>query len=555
MIFISKSGVSKYLYDYMGKKYDNPFINCSIKKDCDYLDFCKNFEYYMLLIPQKTKNGYKFGNIEWIGMTEYYKFDMSNIVFLLSTCDFSNDYKIEDYRKFREEYLNIGNTILLSRYSEDIKGEDRVFFVKSWENESEQRVNGVYKYQEYSECAANFNYILTIHKPKIIRKEKKNACLNIIGINKWEITKKHIQKHIDKLKLIHDDIDIFAVTYISSIPFGNVLIRHTKIREGYLHRDEVKKINMNMCIEDCFKKHKHNYKFCYIVEANALYIKLKESRTWEEYIKNNPIYITSDNTVNGEDISKMNIIKRKNIFELLYDGKVTDSNVHMNLKLNAESNIFSVSSIINIKASRSVFNPEERLKQTLIQLKCIREKVPNVKILFMELSDLTFRQIQKILKYADNICLFYKNDDAQFACNEYYNKNAGEYYILNYICNILVDKEFRSFCKFGGRYQFSSLYEFKNCDDSLGLKIIYPYSCSANFLPMIEPICFSVPKLLFNSFTKYLPEVKKLIYNYGRDMETSIYQVYIDINKFPFIHKKHLNIHGYIAGSGEFNCV
>ena len=190
-------------------------------------------------------------------------------------------------------------------------------------------------------------------------------------------------------------------------------------------------------------------------------------------------------------------------FNVFYSSNISPENINIYTDV-----VIAIPSIINISNNpilgydkRSKLSGEERYNQTIKQLQVIRQKVPNTTIILLEYStNLTTEQLTN-LSSLSNYVIRYNNigDDYEYCHNTFYNKGLGEIYGLVHITELIKDKPFKWFCKFGGRYCMSDIF---NIND---FKVQVPsfYAIEGNdtigkFLAHTE--FYSIPKKFLNIY-------------------------------------------------------
>ena len=153
-------------------------------------------------------------------------------------------------------------------------------------------------------------------------------------------------------------------------------------------------------------------------------------------------------------------------------------------------NLVLISSIIdppNIKlannVTRSVFTKQQRYEQTKLTIESIKKYIPNLSIMIVECSELSFEEKEYFESNCDYLLNLY--DDVQIRENVYSTSkskcettqivNALEYIISNKI-------EFDNLFKISGRYQLNSQFnysEYTNCDIVVQIAPIHEYALTA----------------------------------------------------------------------------
>jgi hypothetical protein len=106
---------------------------------------------------------------------------------------------------------------------------------------------------------------------------------------------------------------------------------------------------------------------------------------------------------------------------------------------------------------RSVYGAEERLAQTLMTIKSVRDRVPEATILLLENSKLTAAQQSALESVSDRLISFAEDEDAASLRDGPY-KNSAEVYVLLRTMALLDDYDYRIMFKLSGRYLLSDRF-------------------------------------------------------------------------------------------------
>lgn len=236
--------------------------------------------------------------------------------------------------------------------------------------------------------------------------------------------------------------------------------------------------------------------------------------------------------------------------ELLYDNvfackHVPDWKNHKNIKC------ICIPSIIHVRdPSRSVFTSTERLDQTVRQIKSIRKYVKDAKIVLLEMSCLTPKEMNCLAHITDIIWTFDQDPQLQQLAYGDPNKNKAEVYVLREFWS-RIDKTFdiTHFAKFGGRYWLT-----RDVDDILfKTKPVMKRVFADSYQQLIiEPVFYSIPaiEVLNGRIINVFDEMLKVMDIHFTDNERLLYDLYA---KNESIHSPDvLYIQGYTATSGVF---
>jgi len=223
-------------------------------------------------------------------------------------------------------------------------------------------------------------------------------------------------------------------------------------------------------------------------------------------------------------------------------------------KIREHSKIFLIPSVIKpIKTGRSLFfTTEQRLSQTVDQIKSIKSYFPESIIFLLEMSrDLSVVELSK-LYMADCVVLFNDDTRSDYLAHEHSNKNNAEIYVLKFMTRKLLYSgyEFSHICKFGGRYRFANPGCRQNFTGTVCMKkwILAPYSN----MPIIDPVFYSIPYDWVTDFLETLGEIEVEMEKKDRnDNEQLLYTLYASkMSEITFADC--LYVQGYGAMDGVF---
>ena len=277
----------------------------------------------------------------------------------------------------------------------------------------------------------------------------------------------------------------------------------------------------------------HNFKIPYNV------IKSYEMIS-DNYIEYNNDYIDVFNPVHIEYL--------KNILNILFNNVITSDN--FKLDTTKQDILYMIPSIIKPHCS-SIFTKDERLYQTMNQVKSVKEFNTNNKTILLELSDLetfTFSDIFRLSKDTTLLVLFGHNQRfREIARNT--NKNQGEVQLLRFVLNKIKNQEFSHFYKFGGRYQLNNDYQdlYDNNYDAI-CKIMRadenPYRQD-----IIEPVIYSIKNEKITEFINVLDNMDNVLRNHLMDVERMLIELKYKMN-VKIIDE--LKVGGYAATTGVY---
>ena len=255
----------------------------------------------------------------------------------------------------------------------------------------------------------------------------------------------------------------------------------------------------------------------------------------------NDILLSIENKNKIIEISKKyNIIDKIKDFEYIIDENLKSKNlVIITSVLNCCNNPLSYYNI------RSIFDINERYRQTLKSISTIREKIPNVEILFCECSDLSENKIienelQDIVEYYYN---FYNINTIKDKVISKY-KGLGEAYILlesiNIIQNIINKNIYINIFKISGRYYLNSNFNYENFNNEFN-QFTYWDNNTSSYCTLIYKINYKSLLDFEYSLYKSLDELEK-----GNSIEQCMFKNFN--NNIKIINK--FNVSGFLATEG-----
>ena len=267
-------------------------------------------------------------------------------------------------------------------------------------------------------------------------------------------------------------------------------------------------------------------------------------------------YLYYDNLINNYSIIykeslKYNIKDKVNYFEEIMENHICEN----------KKNLVIITSILNISDGelsyyhiRSVFNLEERVKQTLKTIETIREKIPNSFILFLECSNLEYNvnDINDIeLKIKNNVDVFincYEINEIKRGVNSKY-KGLGENLLLlkgiEYINN--EGLVFNNIFKISGRYYLNDDFDY-HCFNNMNNQFVLWDNNFCSYASLFYKIKFKYLGL----FHLCLMEINDLL-KHGECLEivlNTYFNQKMNYKNINILDK--MNVSGYLSTEGYF---
>ena len=151
--------------------------------------------------------------------------------------------------------------------------------------------------------------------------------------------------------------------------------------------------------------------------------------------------------------------------------------------------------------TRSVYSHAERFEQTKTTIETVKAKIPNLKIIIVECSELNQEQTEYLTTHSDYFLNLYKNDFIR-NCTTGISKSLGEGMMTMCALKYIIDNniEYDNLIKISGRYWLSSKFDYNNFNNNdivikyiddikdYALTALYqlPKSSSVNLMTFLE---------------------------------------------------------------------
>ena len=196
---------------------------------------------------------------------------------------------------------------------------------------------------------------------------------------------------------------------------------------------------------------------------------------------------------------------------------------------------------------RSVYTHDERFEQTKKTIETVKQKIPNVKILMVECSNLKEEQEKYLLNNVDYFINLIKQEKSRnniFSKSKSLGEGTMTIEAINYIIknNILFD----NFFKITGRYWLSDNFNYLNFNNS---NIIVH-----NIHNDINNICTSLYKLnklnIIDLYHFLISNMELMFKCIGYEV---LFAIFLKLPKNNMIiHVNKIGVNGYISVSGDF---
>lgn len=377
--------------------------------------------------------------------------------------------------------------------------------------------------------------------------------------------------------------DIFAFTYEKVELNDKNIIRHEYLTNEILNLNIIQLYNKSTYLRAKLFEHSYNYIKKFEEENNIKYDVIIFA-TFKDILLNFPteegLYFSFYYSclINGNPLFKLLITAEimsdmfvkicggpligiyeieyaigQKIMDILFDSKVRfpafiNDNEEHNVVVCIPSVIRTSDKIFNYVKYRSIFTHEERYKQTLEQVKSLKELDPNIHIILMEGSPLFLNELKELSKYC-TIILYCKDTDGNNYANHHVNKSIYEVYCMK---NIIKQIKFNWVFKFGGRYNLHFNFNLNNLlKDKPVFKVIDAEYSFTGIESIIECIIYSLPNSYKDKYINIFETIfTDIINDSSLAIENLLCKYSDDIYKIDY-----LDVFGRDAIEGNYNLV
>jgi len=252
------------------------------------------------------------------------------------------------------------------------------------------------------------------------------------------------------------------------------------------------------------------------------------------------IHIQNDTILNNNDIIKdaslkYNIINKIQDLESIIEENITNKNIVI-----ITSVINCIDKPLSYYPKRSIFNINDRYKQTLKSIDSIKKNIKNVDILFCECSDLTdYNMMEEDIKNkVDYYYNFYNNENIRNNVESEF-KGLGEASILLEALNKITNN-YENIFKLSGRYYLNSDFNYEIFNNTYNIFTTWDNSdisyCTIFYKIHIEYIEY-YQNILKNMFNDLKNDIS---------IESCMYKYFIE--NVEIINK--VNVSGLLATEG-----
>ena len=195
---------------------------------------------------------------------------------------------------------------------------------------------------------------------------------------------------------------------------------------------------------------------------------------------------------------------------------------------------------------RSVYSHEERFEQTKRTIESVKQKIPNLKILIVECSNLSFDQEDYLKKNSDYFLNLY-NDEKIRKNTSSISKSLGEGTMTLCALQYIIDNniEFDNLIKISGRYWLSDKFDYNKFNNN-NIVIKYIDNNKDNVFTALYQLpretIINLKTFLENKFT----EMMKCI---GYEV---LFAIFIKSETKMIVNLNPIGLEGYVSVAKEF---
>jgi glycosyltransferase involved in cell wall biosynthesis len=412
------------------------------------------------------------------------------------------------------------------------------------ENKINSKRNSYFKKSKNNKFKKNKIFISIIGR---IAEEK----IPIIFLEKLVILAKNIFNYIE-IHIYGEKDYTFNKEYINN--FNNIIL-NSKIKvHDFIHPDNLKDVFLKtnfLLIPSIYETGSFTCleAFSYgipVIARNVYGLKFLIEDNITGFLGDSDEEILSiiNNIKNNTILENRNLIIEKS---LKYDivEKINDLEFIIEEECNPK-NLVIITSVLNICDKplsyydiRSVFNIEERVKQTIKTIKSLKQFIPNLEILFCECSNIDIETEELIKSNVNYFYNFNNNQEIKEKVDSKY-KGWGEAVILLEGMKYIKKYYYKNIFKISGRYYLNNLFDYQKFNNSYNIFSLWDNSNKSLCTIFYKINMYSLEifkEKLFNS----LPFLET-----GNSIEWIIYNFFSD----HIIIFDKLNISGYLSTEG-----
>jgi hypothetical protein len=195
---------------------------------------------------------------------------------------------------------------------------------------------------------------------------------------------------------------------------------------------------------------------------------------------------------------------------------------------------------------RSVYSHDERFEQTKRTIDSVKQKIPNLKILIVECSNLSFDQEDYLKKNSDYFLNLY-NDEKIRRNTSSISKSLGEGTMTLCALQYIIDNniEFDNLIKISGRYWLSDKFDYNKFNNN---NIVIKYI--DNNKDNVFTALYQLPRESINNFKIFLEnKITEMMKCIGYEV---LFAIFIKSETKMIVNLNPIGLEGYVSVAREF---
>lgn len=195
---------------------------------------------------------------------------------------------------------------------------------------------------------------------------------------------------------------------------------------------------------------------------------------------------------------------------------------------------------------RSVYTHEERFEQTKRTIESVKQKIPNLKILIVECSNLSFDQEEYLKKNTDYFLNLYNNEKIRKNTSSV-SKSLGEGTMTLCALQYLLDNNigFNNLIKISGRYWLSDNFDYNKFNNN---NIVIKYI--DNNKDNVFTALYQLPRESIMNFKIFLEnKFTEMIKCIGYEV---LFAIFIKSERKITVNLNPIGLEGYVSVAKEF---
>lgn len=201
---------------------------------------------------------------------------------------------------------------------------------------------------------------------------------------------------------------------------------------------------------------------------------------------------------------------------------------------------------LSYTTARSVYSHEERFEQTKRTIESVKQKIPNLKILIVECSNLSFDQEEYLKKNTDYFLNLYNNEKIRKNTSSV-SKSLGEGTMTLCALQYLLDNNigFNNLIKISGRYWLSDNFDYNKFNNN---NIVIKYI--DNNKDNVFTALYQLPRESIMNYKIFLEnKFTEMIKCIGYEV---LFAIFIKSERKITVNLNPIGLEGYVSVAKEF---